>query len=150
MGKLRPGKVALAPASDAYPKGWHQGDTGGLDAVDTDLATGNIKTGVTIFGKEGTVVPGDTLTDYHYYEDLAAAASYTPPAKSRFTFTVVGTLESDRVALEFYDGSGWVAAEGPAPYESFAFVMQDEAQSVRITNHEASARKISLTGWIWS
>lgn len=46
--------VALAPASDAYPQGYHPGEGGGLPAVDADLVVTNIKSGITIFGKLGT------------------------------------------------------------------------------------------------
>ena len=45
--------VALAPGSSAYPAGYHAGDVGGLPAIDADLATGNIKSGITIFNVAG-------------------------------------------------------------------------------------------------
>lgn len=45
--------VALAPGSSAYPAGYHAGDGGGLPAIDADLATGNIKSGITIFNVAG-------------------------------------------------------------------------------------------------
>lgn len=47
--------VAIVAANDNYPAGYHVGNVGGLDAIDPDLTGGNIKTGVTIFGKGGTV-----------------------------------------------------------------------------------------------
>jgi len=47
--------VAIAAANDDYPAGYHAGDVGGLDAIDADLASANIKSGVTIFGKAGTL-----------------------------------------------------------------------------------------------
>jgi len=47
----------LKASSDAYGRGYHKGNPGGLDAVDTDLAEANIKQGVTIFGKEGSYAP---------------------------------------------------------------------------------------------
>ena len=58
--------VAIVAANDNYPEGYHAGNVGGLDAIDTDLATPNIKAGVTIFGKVGdpNVVdtsPGDAI-----------------------------------------------------------------------------------------
>lgn len=49
-----PLKEILA-TSDDYPKGWHEGNPGGLDAIDTDLAPANIKNGITIFGFVGTL-----------------------------------------------------------------------------------------------
>ncbi len=47
--------VAIIAANDNYPAGYHVGDAGGLDAIDVDLATANIKFGITIFGKAGHV-----------------------------------------------------------------------------------------------
>ncbi len=47
--------VALAPGSNAYPAGYHAGNVGGLDAVDLDLVTANIKNGITIFNVVGSV-----------------------------------------------------------------------------------------------
>ncbi len=55
--------VAVSAGSDAYPAGYHAGDGGGLDAIDTDLASGNIKSGVTIFGKAGSYTGGALATD---------------------------------------------------------------------------------------
>ena len=55
----RPPLKAITAASDSYEEGYHKGNVGGLDAIDTDLAPGNIKQGITIFGKAGTLVPCD-------------------------------------------------------------------------------------------
>lgn len=55
--------VALDPANSNYPAGYHAGNAGGLEAVDPDLAVGNIKSGVTIFGKVGTLTPGSLAQD---------------------------------------------------------------------------------------
>lgn len=44
----------IVATSDNYPQGYHAGNPGGLDAIDTDLAVGNIKKDVNIFGKVGT------------------------------------------------------------------------------------------------
>ena len=46
--------VAIVAANSAYPAGYHAGNVGGLEAIDADLAAGNIKLGVNIFGKVGT------------------------------------------------------------------------------------------------
>ncbi|GAI15266.1 unnamed protein product, partial [marine sediment metagenome] len=48
--------VALAPASDAYPAGYHAGNVGGLPAIDADLIAAYIKYGITVFGIPGTMV----------------------------------------------------------------------------------------------
>jgi len=53
----------LSATSDKYDRGFHKGNPGGLDAVDTDLAAGNIKDGVTIFGKLGTFTGGPLVQD---------------------------------------------------------------------------------------
>lgn len=49
--------VVIVPGNDNYPAGFHAGDAGGLDAIDTDLAPGNIKKNIVIFGKTGTLEP---------------------------------------------------------------------------------------------
>jgi hypothetical protein len=48
--------VSLDPASNAYPNGYHLGNSGGLSAVDVDLVAAKIKLGMTIFGVTGTMV----------------------------------------------------------------------------------------------
>lgn len=58
----KPPLKEIVAASDAYPKGWHEGNPGGLDAIDTDLAAGNIKDGIIIFGKLGTLTVTPTVT----------------------------------------------------------------------------------------
>lgn len=45
---------AIVAVNDDYEAGYHAGNPGGLDAIDTDLAPANIKAGETIFGKLGT------------------------------------------------------------------------------------------------
>ena len=56
-------EVALAPGSSAYPQGYHVGDGGGLPAIDADLAVGNIKKDVVIFGVTGIVEEGTDISD---------------------------------------------------------------------------------------
>jgi len=48
-----PARRALTPVNDTVSAGYYSTTT--LSAVDADLAVGNIKSGVTIFGKAGTV-----------------------------------------------------------------------------------------------
>lgn len=55
--------VAIVATGDDYDEGYHKGNVGGLDAVDTDLAPGHIEDGVTIFGKLGTFVGGPLAED---------------------------------------------------------------------------------------
>ncbi len=59
----------IAAGSDTYDRGYHKGDSGGLDAVDPDLAAGNIASGVTVFGKAGTYTGGDLAEDVLAYGD---------------------------------------------------------------------------------
>lgn len=57
----------IVAANDNYPEGYHKGNPGGLDAIETDLAPGNIKDTVNIFGKVGTIEPlppNATLADF--------------------------------------------------------------------------------------
>ncbi|MBA7704519.1 hypothetical protein ES703_113333 [subsurface metagenome] len=54
---------AIVAVNDNYEEGYHKGNAGGLDAVDTDLAPGNIKDTVDIFGKVGTFVGGAITHD---------------------------------------------------------------------------------------
>ncbi len=85
MGELRQ-TVEIAATNDDYPKGWHEGNPGGLSAVDTDLTPANIKQGVTIFGKAGTLGPGGTETIELYWNGiLAAGATYTPAVSGIFS-----------------------------------------------------------------
>ncbi len=51
--------VAITNANDDYPAGYHAGNVDGLDAIDTDLASANIKSGATIFGKAGAATVQD-------------------------------------------------------------------------------------------
>lgn len=53
-----PPLAAIVAANDNYEAGYHNGNPGGLDAIDTDLAVANIKNGVVIFGFTGTFIGG--------------------------------------------------------------------------------------------
>lgn len=78
--------VAIVAANDNYPAGYHAGDGGGLDAIDVHLAPGNIKLGVNIFGKVGTVAPAPTETIERLWEgNLAAGTAYTPNVAGLFS-----------------------------------------------------------------
>lgn len=70
--------VAIVAANDNYPAGYHAGNVGGLDAIDVDLATVNIKAGVTIFGKLGTYEQTVGQTESYYGTDnKQTEAAYT-------------------------------------------------------------------------
>lgn len=139
---------AIAAGTDTYEEGYHAGDPGGLDAIDADLAPANIKSGVTIFGKVGTSM---SFTDYHYYEDLAGGATYTPPASSlAILLNEDRTLQSDVMHIEFYDDAGWVDGHDAGVDEATCHLFQDSNQNIRVANADISAYKISLTGVTWS
>lgn len=63
--------VALNPALNAYPKGRHAGNPGGLSAVDVDLVPANVKFPMNIFGVVGTMVA--------WIFDMLAETSLPPP-----------------------------------------------------------------------
>jgi len=67
--------VAIVAANDNYPAGYHVGNVGGLEAIDADLAVENIKNGVTIFGKEGTLVGLDYAISEGWLDILAASVA---------------------------------------------------------------------------
>lgn len=79
--------VAIVAANDNYPAGYHAGDAGGLDAIDADLAPGNIKLGVDIFGKVGTVIEGGVETIEMYAEGNLATTQFYVPSHEGIYFT---------------------------------------------------------------
>ena len=82
--------VAIVAASDAYPAGYHVGNVGGLDAIDVDLAPGNIKSGVTIFGKVGTAsIIHDDEDVRSYSPSGSIAAEYETKAIPQTAITVI-------------------------------------------------------------
>lgn len=70
---------AIVAANDNYEAGYHKGNAGGLDAIDTDLAAANIKEAVTIFGKLGTYAgAAPTLnTGIAFFENDAVGSHHT-------------------------------------------------------------------------
>ena len=63
----------LSTANDTVSKGVYAATT--LSAVDTDLAVGNIKSGVTIFGKAGTFAGGPIVDDIEAAQVTALTAT---------------------------------------------------------------------------
>ncbi len=113
----------IAASSDVYARGFHKGDPGGLDAVDTDLAAGNIADGVTILGKLGTLAAGSLAEDtsgsgftsktcttsgaYYGTQAVAAGADYdmatcTPTFDASSIAVAVGSVPSN------YTGPGYI------------------------------------------
>lgn len=98
--------VAIAAGADTYDEGYHKGDVGGLDAVDTDLAPANIKDGVNIFGKEGTLVEGVDVSDADAaMADVRTGKTFYSVAAPRKTGTMITRTLSpthDSVAAGYY------------------------------------------------
>ena len=83
---------AIVAANDNYEEGYHAGEPGGLDAIDTDLAPGNIKEGVDIFGKVGTYLPVLTITRPLFSAvTVANNADWTEKASASIRFCLTST-----------------------------------------------------------
>jgi len=129
--------VAIVAANDNYPAGYHVGNVGGLDAIDTDLASGNIKKDVVIFGKTGTLknsLAEDTLADAStattgntssgYYgfvnislDDDITLATVTPTFDASSLAVAIGFAAglagvADRIKLRLYMGGVQVTESG--------------------------------------
>ena len=63
LDRKDPPLKAIVAANDNYEAGYHKGNPGGLDAVDTDLAPANIKKDVVIFGITGTYEQTISVTE---------------------------------------------------------------------------------------
>jgi len=116
MGRVNSGIPVrlLSAAGDTYARGFHKGNSGGLDAIDTDLATANIKSGVTVFGKAGSTDVRDS-TD----ADLSAAEAPTGKtfyagggAKKTGTGTKTLSPANETVAAGYYAATTLSAVDG--------------------------------------
>lgn len=92
-------------------------------------------------------IGGVVFTDYRYYTDLAAAATYTPPAQSMATVTSEGDFGSDEINLEYYDDAAWLLTISTGQW---LVILQDANQNNRFKNDNVAARKIHLTGVTWA
>lgn len=83
---------AIVDVNDNYEPGYHKGNAGGLDAIDTDLATANIKNGITIFGKAGsadvhdisdaTAIEAEVITGETFYAASGGIRTGTMPIEA--------------------------------------------------------------------
>jgi len=105
---------AIVAATDNYEAGYHEGNAGGLDAVDTDIAGGNIALGTTIFGKVGTVVAGGTETIDSDSGDLASGADYTPADSGIFVGGISQGSWLRYSGVQYYDDTNWYWAVNSA------------------------------------
>ncbi len=99
--KTGTGTKTLSVDNDTVAAGYYAATT--LSAVDTDLAVGNIKNGVTIFGKLGTYTPY-TITE-------AIAASHSEPTLTgsyvtKFSATIPASAQKVIAWANFHVGGG--------------------------------------------
>lgn len=77
-----PWNKEIVAGSDLYEEGYHAGNVGGLDAIDTDLAPANIKKDVVIFGKVGTyeeIIVTTALFELHFNQENVGTVWETIP-----------------------------------------------------------------------
>ena len=88
LAGLLPTKT-LSDANDTVAAGYYEATT--LHAVDADLATGNIKSGVTIFGIEGTSTVKDVSDTTAVAADVAAGTYFYTADGTRTETSSSGT-----------------------------------------------------------
>lgn len=102
-------KQTLTPASDTVNAGYYSSTT--LSAVDTNLSTGNIKSGVTIFGKLGTYAAAgyalpDTGQTMHYSTAAGDDSDYQPAA-TQPSYTILNPVGISSVTVDNRTGLMW-------------------------------------------
>ena len=102
---------------------------------------------------DAAITSRPAFSSYRYYASMAAAATYTPPAKTLATlFTEVDKLLYTKVHVEFYDGAAWIVSGGSGDGTNVRdlVIFTDTAQSVRVVNSDGLAHKTQLTGVTWA
>lgn len=107
------GKIlALDPSTDTLRSGYYAAAT--LSAVDTDLAAGNIKNGVTIFGKLGGYTTGyaayvlpDTGQLIHSSTATGDDSDYRP-AVTQLSYTIYNPVGVSSVTVDNRTGLMWI------------------------------------------
>lgn len=106
---FRAKKLSLDPSTDTVNAGYYSSAT--LSAVDTDLAPGNIKGGVTIFGKLGTYTTGYALPDtgqtVHFSTAIGDDSDYQPAAAQQ-SYAVYNIVGVSSVTFDNRTGLIWV------------------------------------------
>jgi len=134
----------LSATSNEYDRGFHKGNPGGLDAVDTDLATGNIKDGVNIFGKVGTVIPGGTETiETSDQSDIAYLGTYTPSGEGIFFGGQDGAFALSSVEYYSTFKTTWYNVQG-GTYWAAGFTAIGDGTNFRLKNNSGGAIETSL------
>jgi len=133
-------KQALDAANETVDKGVYDPTT--LSAVDADLDEGNIKLGVDIFGKVGTVAPGGAETIEMFAEaNLASGGTYTPASEGIFT---AGKSNSTLLQGQYLDGSAaWIQKE-TANEENTTLNAIGDGTNFRIKNTQGFAGDYQL------
>ena len=136
-------KQALSPANSTVNKGVY--DATLLETVDADLTAGNIKSGVTIFGKAGTVIPGGTETIEKYADaTIANDATYTPAASGIF-FSGGWSAGSPHYTSQYYStlAATWYYVKGSSTGKGGVTSIGD-GTNFRIKNMSGENREYCL------
>ena len=102
-------KQALSPLNDTVSAGYYSSGT--LANVDTDLAPGNIKSGVAIFGTSGTYIAGQGLPDTGQtvrYSSAPGDDSDYQPAAAQPDYTIQNPVGVSSVTVDNRTGLMWV------------------------------------------
>lgn len=110
---------AIVATNDDYEAGYHEGNPGGLAAIDTDLAPANIKEGIAIFGKLGTLALTLTLTEQWAPNDYS-----TDEASGTDWKTVE---ETNLTSGKFI---AWIQGRGVDPAAGSIRILVDEVQKL--------------------
>lgn len=154
---------AIVATNDNYDKGYHEGNVGGLDAVDADLATANIKSGVVIFGKVGSANVLDVsdadaaVTDVKsprtFYSVTGPKKTGTMPTQTLnpanenvpagyYAATTLSTVDGDLAAANIKSG---ITIFG---FTGLATVQDISAADAAVTDVKAPRTFFSVTGGI--
>ncbi len=135
-------KTALSAANDVLAKGVYDPTT--LSTVDADLAVGNIKSGVTIFGFTGTLVGGVETIGKYSDGVLATGASYTPADPGIFSFITGGASTIGFSPYYYSTLAGlWYAAISVTGGNTVGMGIGDGA-NFKIQNNNAADREYIL------
>lgn len=133
-------KQSLNPANSTVNKGVYNATL--LETVDADLAVGNIKQAVTIFGKLGTLPAGGVETIEKYADaTLAAGATYTPAASGIFFNVATNYFD-----VEYYSNVGveWCRVGGSSTSTMRGSMAIGDGTNYRIMNNGGVDREYCL------
>ena len=102
-------QLALGPSTETVNAGYYQATT--LSEADADLEPGNIKIGVTIFGKLGTYTSGYALPDTGQTVSYATTFdddSYYNPAGAQPSYTIQNPVGVSSVTVDNRTGLMWL------------------------------------------